>query len=61
MNNEAMSNGPVGVEERDRQGGRLKRRLKGVRKRKYARRFDLECGAMALKMRLIKAEEDGNH
>jgi hypothetical protein len=61
MNNDSMSNGPVGVEGTGGQGGRLKRRLKGVRKRKYTRRFDFECEAVALKMRLIKAEEDGNH
>ena len=61
MNNDSMSNEPVGVEERNGPGGRLKRQLKGVRKRKRARRFDLECEAVALKMRLVKVEEDRNH
>jgi len=36
--------------------GRLKRRLKSVRKRKRARR-DFECDVVALKMRLVEIEE----
>ncbi|MEE8389223.1 MAG: hypothetical protein V3S14_00285 [Anaerolineae bacterium] len=60
MNNEAMNN-DSGVEEKDRQGGRLKRRLKGVRKRRRAHRFDLKCEAVALKMRLVKTEEGSEH
>jgi hypothetical protein len=42
-------------------GGRLKRRLKRVKKRKHARRFDFECEAVTSKMRLVKIEEDGDH
>ncbi|MDY7076957.1 MAG: hypothetical protein SXV54_08535 [Chloroflexota bacterium] len=40
----------------DGKGGRLKGRLKGVRKRKRARR-DFECEAVASKMRLVKVEK----
>lgn len=40
--------------ERDQKGGELKKRLKGVRKRKRAQRC-LERDASAFKMRLVKA------
>ena len=42
--------------ERD---GELKERLRGVRKRKRARR-GFECEVMALKMRLVKVKEQGD-
>ena len=35
-------------------GGRLKRQLKRVKKRKRARRFDFECEVVTSKMRLVK-------
>ena len=54
-------NDKADVEEKDGPGGRLKRRLTSVRKRKRARRSDFECETVALKMRLVKIEEDGNH
>jgi len=56
-----MNNEPMGVEKEGGRCGRLKRRLKGVQKRKRVRRLDLECEAVALKMRLIKIEEDSDH
>ena len=55
MNNESMD-----VEGEGGRGGRLKRRLKGVQKRRRVRRFDLECDAVALKMRLVKIEENSD-
>ncbi len=60
MNNKAINN-DLGVEEKDRQGGWLKRRLKGVQKRRRARRFGLKCETVALKMRLVKTEEGSDH
>jgi hypothetical protein len=59
MNNESTNNGLTEVEEKDEGTGRLKRRLKSVRKRKRAQR-GFESEAVALKMRLIKVEEDSD-
>jgi len=50
-----MSNESTDVEEKDERGEQLKRRLKGVRKRKRARR-GFECEAIALKMRLSRSK-----
>ena len=44
----------------NKEGGELKGRLKGVRKRKRARR-GFECEVMALKMHLVKVKEEGDH
>jgi hypothetical protein len=41
--------------DRDQKGGKLKRRLKGVRKRKKAQPR-LQCDVMAFKLRLVKAK-----
>jgi len=41
-------------------GGRIGGRLKGVRKRKRARR-GFECDVMALKLRLVKTRETSDH
>ena len=60
MDNEPMNNESMDVEGEGGRGGRLKRRLKGVQKRRRVRRFDLECAAVALKMRLVKIEEDSD-
>lgn len=46
--------------EESKQDKGLKGRLKGVRKRKRVRR-DFECEAVALKMRLVKVKEEGEH
>ncbi len=51
----------TGEEKGQGRGGRLKRQLKSVKKRKRARRFDFECEVVALKMRLVKIEEDSDH
>ena len=60
MNDEPMNDErPTDIEEQDERGGRLKRRLKSVRKRKHAQR-GLACEAVALKMRLVKIEEDSD-
>ena len=49
-------------EEKDEgRGGRLKRQLRSVRKRKHARRVDFECEVVELKMRLVKIETDSGH
>ncbi len=58
-----MSNGTMKNEAMDKEGpgGQLRRRLKSVRKRKRAQRLNFECETVALKMRLVKGEEDSNH
>ena len=43
----------------DERGGRLGGRLKGVRRRKRARR-GFECEVMATKLRLVKVKEEGD-
>ena len=48
-------------EESQGRGGRLKRQLKSVRKRKRARRLDFECDVVTSKMRLVKIEADSDH
>ena len=60
MNNEPMNNESMGVEGEGGRSGRLKRQLKSVKKRRRVRRFDLECEAVALKMRLVKIKEDSD-
>ena len=46
------------VTEENESGGRMGGRLKGVRKRKRARR-GFECKVVALKLRLVKARGRG--
>jgi hypothetical protein len=50
-------------ERNDEQGGprgRMKRQLQSVQRRSRAR-HGFECEAVALRMRLIKTREDGDH
>ncbi len=49
-------------EEKDEgRGGRLKRQLRSVRKRKHARRSNFECEVVMSKMKLVKIEADSDH
>lgn len=41
---------------KDQKGDKLKKRLKGVRRRKKVKR-NLKCDTMAFKMRLVRARE----
>ena len=46
--------------EKNEKGGRMGGRLKGVRKRKRARR-GFECEVIATKLRLVKVKEGRDH
>ncbi len=48
-------------EKGEGRGGRLKRQLRSVRKRKRARRLNFECEVVTSKMRLVKIEADSDH
>jgi hypothetical protein len=50
-----MTTGQGGRSEQDQKGGKLKRRLKGVRKRKKAQQCKA-CNVMAFKMRLVQTK-----
>ena len=53
-------NGRKDEEDRfDGHGGRLKRRLRSVKNRRRARN-GFECESVALRVRLVKAEEDSD-
>ncbi len=49
----------VGETEEDKRGGELKRRLKGVRKRRRAR-CGFECAVVGRKMRLVRVKEEND-